>query len=360
MLSLTSEKLKRYKDLVLFIIKHANSQLLQASDEELVPETENNTEGEPEKFVKDLEALGPTFIKMGQLFSTRTDIFPPSYITALSRLQDNVEPFSFEEVENIVTEELGVRISKAFQEFYAEPIAAASLGQVHKAVTHDGKIVAVKVQRPGIRSIIINDLEALDDIASALDKHTKAGEKFAFGEILNEFRKTILKELDYRIEAQSLTRLNNSLKGYSNIIVPLPVDDYTTSKVLTMDFVKGTKITSISPLAKLEFDSTVLIEELFKAYLDQVLIDGFFHADPHPGNVFLTDDKRIALIDLGMTARVDPNMQESLLKLMLYISEGRGYEAAELSIDMSIKSDLSNREIFIREVSSFVSIAQDA
>ncbi|MFO7445760.1 MAG: AarF/UbiB family protein, partial [Ignavibacteriaceae bacterium] len=134
----------------------------------------------------------------------------------------------------------------------------------------------------------------------------------------------------------------------------------TTSKVLTMDFVKGTKITSISPLAKLEFDSTVLIEELFKAYLDQVLIDGFFHADPHPGNVFLTDDKRIALIDLGMTARVDPNMQENLLKLMLYISEGRGYEAAELSIDMSIKSDLSNREIFIREVSSFVSIAQDA
>src|SRR5690606_26713112 len=118
-------------------------------------------------------------------------------------------------------EELGVRISKAFQEFYAEPIAAASLGQVHKAVTHDGKTVAVKVQRPGIRSVIINDLEALDDIASALDKHTKAGEKFAFRDILNEFRKTILKELDYKTEAQNLKQLNGILADYNNLIVPL-------------------------------------------------------------------------------------------------------------------------------------------
>ncbi len=358
--SITGEKLKRYKDLTLFLIKHVNNDLVTAASDDIQTDESPEANGNPEEFAKDLEALGPTFIKIGQLLSTRPDFLPPAYLSALAKLQDKVEPFSFEEVEEIITNELGVRISKAFAEFNAEPIAAASLGQVHKAVTRDGRNVAVKIQRPNIRETIVNDLEALDDIAATVDKHTETGRKYEFREMLKEFRNTLLNELDYKLEAQNLKRLHENLKNYESIIIPLPVEGYTTSKVLTMDYVHGKKITALTPLAQIEIDGAYLAEELFKAYLDQVLVHGFFHADPHPGNVFLTDDKRIALIDLGMTARIEPALQEELIKLMLYVSEGRGYEAAGLSIEISTALEHADREKFIKDVSQFVTLARDA
>jgi len=358
--SITGEKLKRYKDLTLFLIKHVNNDLVTAASDDIQTDESPEANGNPEEFAKDLEALGPTFIKIGQLLSTRPDFLPPAYLSALAKLQDKVEPFSFEEVEEIITNELGVRISKAFAEFNAEPIAAASLGQVHKAVTRDGRNVAVKIQRPNIRETIVNDLEALDDIAATVDKHTETGRKYEFREMLKEFRNTLLNELDYKLEAQNLKRLHENLRNYESIIIPLPVEGYTTSKVLTMDYVHGKKITALTPLAQIEIDGAYLAEELFKAYLDQVLVHGFFHADPHPGNVFLTDDKRIALIDLGMTARIEPALQEELIKLMLYVSEGRGYEAAGLSIEISTALEHADREKFIKDVSQFVTLARDA
>src|SRR5690606_1043037 len=154
--SITGEKLKRYKDLTLFLIKHVNNDLVTAASDDIQTDETPEANGNPEEFAKDLEALGPTFIKIGQLLSTRPDFLPPAYLSALAKSQDKVEPFSFEEVEEIITNELGVRISKAFAEFNAEPIAAASLGQVHKAVTRDGRNVAVKIQRPNIRETIVN------------------------------------------------------------------------------------------------------------------------------------------------------------------------------------------------------------
>jgi predicted unusual protein kinase regulating ubiquinone biosynthesis (AarF/ABC1/UbiB family) len=333
------EKLKRYKDLALFLLKHANEGITSYKSSEIPIEDESDKDinGDPQKFAKDLEELGPTFIKLGQLLSTRPDFLPISYIEELTKLQDQIEPFSFKEVEEIVENEIGTRISKAFQEFSSEPIAAASLGQVHKALLRDGRPVAVKVQRPGIRRTILTDLETLEEIAATVDKHTSIGRQYAFQDVLQQFKQTILVELDYRQEAQNLIKLGNNLNNYENILIPQPINDYSTSRILTMDYIRGKKVTKLSPLARLEMDGGALAEDLFKAYLDQVLVDGFFHADPHPGNVFITDDHKIALIDLGMVAHIDPQMRENLMKLLLYISEGRGQEATQVSIKIGTK-----------------------
>src|SRR5207302_8525825 len=285
-----------------------------------------------DELADDLEKLGPTFVKLGQLLSTRVELMPRAYLEALTRLQDKVEPFGFEEVEKIVTAELGVRLSKAFLEFEATPIASASLGQVHRARLRDGRPVAVKVQRPNIREQMVDDLEALEEIAEFLDKHTELGKRYEFSRMLEELRKSLMRELDYRQEAHNLTVFREQMKSFDRLIVPAPITDYCTSRVLTMEYVPGKKITEMSPLARLEFDGEALAEQLFRAYLNQILVEGFFHADPHPGNVFITRDYRIALIDLGMVGRIMPRLQEDLLQLLLAISEGHGEDAAQIAI----------------------------
>ena len=309
---------------------------------------------------RDLEQLGPTFIKLAQLLSTRADILPHAYLEALARLQDNVAPFSFGEVEQIVAEELGVRLSKAFARFESKPVAAASLGQVHRAEMRDGRMVVVKVQRPGVRELIVKDLEALESIAEFLDTHTETGRRYEFQNILIELRKSLLRELDYRQEARNLTAFAENLKESENIIVPQPVEDFTTSRVLTMDYIQGKKVTALGPLARIDLDGCALAEDLFRAYLQQILVDGFFHADPHPGNVFLTDDRRIALIDLGMVGNITPSFQENLLQLLLAISEGRGDEAAERTIRMGEAKEDFDAITFKREVADLVTQHQGA
>lgn len=359
MFSLRPRRLKRYKDIAILAIKYGRKDLIQAADlDQALLEADirgkKSFEGKPEQLAYDLECLGPTFIKLGQLLSTRPDLLPQPYLSALSRLQDAVEPFAYEEVAAIVSRELGVRLSKAFQTFNPKPIAAASLGQVHLARLRDGRPVAVKVQRPGIRQIILDDFDALDEIASSIDHHTEIGRQYAFRDILDNFRKTLLRELDYRQEAENLITLGENLKDYERIVIPQPIHDYTSSRVLTMDYISGTKITSLSPLARLEHNTHELAEDLFKAYLDQVLVDGFFHADPHPGNVFITDDGKLALIDLGMVASIDPSVQENLLKLLLAISEGRGYDAARISMGIGIRLDNFDEAHFTRGIADVI------
>lgn len=364
-LVLNPDRIKRYKDILKLIIKYARKDFSTSTEFENRLSKENLENGQSVKeraanFASDLESLGPTFIKLGQLLSTRADFLPGEYLDALSRLQDKVEPFSFEEVENTIQSELNVRISKAFLEFEKEPIAAASLGQVHFAVLRNGKQAAVKVQRPNIVSIITKDLEALEEIANSLEDYTEAGKRYGVKNILHEFRKSLINELDYEQEADNLSKLGKNLSKYGRIIIPKPTLDYTSKRVLTMDFVTGTKVTKISPLTRLELDGRELAEELFEAYLDQVLADGFFHADPHPGNVFITGDKKLALIDLGMVASVDAETRENLLKLLLFISEGRGRDAAKLTLKMGVSTEDGNVEKYIQEVSSFISEYNDS
>jgi ubiquinone biosynthesis protein len=277
-----------------------------------------------------------------------------AYLEALTRLQDKVEPFGFEEVEKIVTAELGVRLSKAFLEFEATPIASASLGQVHLARLREGQPVAVKVQRPNIREQMVEDLEALEEIAAFLDQHTEFGKRYEFSRMLEELRKSLMRELDYRQEAHNLTVFRKQMNSFDRLIVPAPIIDYCTSRVLTMEYVPGKKITEMSALARLEFDGEALAEQLFHAYLNQILVEGFFHADPHPGNVFITPDYRIALIDLGMVGRIMPRLQEDLLQLLLAISEGHGEEAAEIAIKIGEPRHEFDRTEFRWRISEIV------
>lgn len=362
-LSLHPAHLKRYKDLFRLLVRHGGHDLVAHLDldERMLRDEPTQAEGHPEALAADLEALGPTYVKLGQMLSTRPDLLPEPYLEALRRLQDDVAPFPFEEAAQIIEEELGVRISKAFAELDPAPLAAASLGQVHRGRLRDGRPVVVKVQRPGIRKRILEDLDALGELADFADEHTETGRRYAFGDILDQFRKTILRELDYRQEAHNLTTLAANLAAYRRLLVPQPVPDYVSGRVLTMDYVEGTKITAVSPLARLDLDGSALAEELIKAYLDQVLVDGFFHADPHPGNVFLTDaapgsgaPRRLALLDLGMVARIDEKRQEQLLKLLLAVSQGHGREVAEMSIEMGKQLPHFDREAFIREIADLV------
>ncbi|HST52070.1 MAG TPA: AarF/ABC1/UbiB kinase family protein [Pyrinomonadaceae bacterium] len=356
-ISLKPEHLKRYKDIAVLLMKYGRADLVKSAGLDASIEGMQDVQVSPakmEELASDVEKLGPTFIKLAQLLSTRADLLPQPYIDALTRLQDNVGPFPFTEVEQIVSSELGVRISKAFSRFDSRPVAAASLGQVHRAALRDGREVVVKVQRPGIREEMSKDLDVLTDIADFLDSHTEAGRKFEFSSFLEEFRKSLLHELDYRLEARNLVAFNDNLREFDRIVVPSPVEDFTTSRVLTMDYISGKKVTALSPLAKLELDGYLLAEHLFQAYMQQILIDGFFHADPHPGNVFLTDDGRIALIDLGMVSRIGPRFQENLIQLLLAISEGHGDEAGEVTIKMGEPKPKFDEQGFRRSVADLV------
>jgi predicted unusual protein kinase regulating ubiquinone biosynthesis (AarF/ABC1/UbiB family) len=361
MTSLNPARLKRYKDIARLLLKYGRSDLVkQAALADVLPDPGGiEPEDEPsdaDGLARDLEALGPTFIKLGQVLSTRADLLPIAYLEALSRLQDRCEPFPYEDAERIVQEELGVRISKAFSRFEPVPLAAASLGQVHAAELRDGRAVAVKVQRPGIREEIVEDLAALDDIAGIMSERTDWGRRYDVAGVVTEFRRILLRELDYRLEANNMVSLRRNLAGIDRIVVPAPIDDYTTDRILTMDFIRGRKVTEISPLRSLELDSQPLADALFQAYLKQILVDGLFHADPHPGNVFLTDDDRIALLDLGMVSRVSPDMREKLLRLLLAVSEGRGDEAADLSVAIGEKmgGDGMDPQSFRREIVALV------
>ncbi|MEK6335006.1 MAG: AarF/UbiB family protein [Acidobacteriota bacterium] len=364
-LSLKPERLKRYKDIVALFIKYGRSDLVQQSDLDIGTGERDRAltptvEPKAEELANDLEKMGPTFIKLGQLLSTRADLLPEPYLEALARLQDHVEPFSAAEVEQIVASELGARISKLFAEFERDPTAAASLAQVHRARMRDGREVVVKVQRPNVRETIVEDLEALEEAAGFIDAHTEVGKRYEFGNLLVELRNSLLRELDFKREANNLIRLRTSLREFEHLVIPEPIEDFTTSRVLTMEFVPGRKITDVSPLRLVEIDGRMLSDELFRAYLKQILVDGFFHADPHPGNVFLTDDNKLALLDLGMVGHISGRFQQDLLRLLLAVSEGRGDEAFEAVFKMGEPKPGYNKTEHRQRVSSLVAQHADS
>ena len=334
-LSLKADHLRRYRDIAGLLLKYGRSDLIFNAGLAGGSDTpDGNGRDTGDALASDLEQLGPTFVKVGQLLSTRADLLPPDALRSLSRLQDDVEPFAFEDVERIVTEELGVRLSKAFSRFDRTPLAAASLGQVHRAALRDGREVAVKVQRPNVREQVLKDMETIEEVAGFLDQHTTTGRRVGLKRMAGELRASLLRELDYRLEAQNMIAIGANLSKFPHIVVPQPVQGYSTARVLTMNYISGQKITAVSPLVLAEASAPELAEELFRAYLHQVILDGLFHADPHPGNVLLTDDKRIALLDLGMVSRLSSDRQEEILQFLLAVADGRTEQAADLALQM--------------------------
>jgi ubiquinone biosynthesis protein len=358
-LSLKPSHLKRYRDIARLLYKYADDDVFNTAglDESLLLESERERtgpRGKAQEFAADLEKLGPTYIKLGQILSTRPDLLPPDYIQALSRLQDDVEPISYEDVEETIQEELGVRISKAFASFDERPLAAASLGQVHRATLRDGREVVVKVQRPGIRKTVFEDLESLGEIAELASKRSDVARRYAIDELLDEFRTALLRELDYRQETQNLVTMGEQLKStpLSSFRSRSPTTRRRASSRCSTS--KACRFRRSVLLKKLEIDGGLLADDLFRAYLDQVLTHGFFHADPHPGNLLVTPDGRIAMLDLGMVAHLGPDDREQLLKLLLHVVEGRGKDAADKALEMGRPLPDFDRSLFTARVEALV------
>ena len=366
---LKPRNLGAYRDLLVLFTKYGRKDFrLSVTTEDLIAPETPQTEIEPdvkaraEAFAKSLKEMGPTYVKFGQLLSTRPDIVPQEYVDALESLQDDLEPFSFADVERIVEEELGVRISKAFSHFEATPLAAASLGQVHYATLRDGREVVVKVQRPNVGEQVRKDLEVFTDIATELERHTDIGRKMGLVAAIDQARIAMLSELNYLQEARNTETLRRNLADFPEIYIPVVIHDLTSPRVLTTELVKGKKVSKLTPLALVEGDYAQLANVLTRAYLKQICVDGFWHSDPHPGNVFIREcegDPQIVLLDFGMVARISREFQDEVIKLLLAISSNRGAEVADACARMSEVGEKFDAVKFTRDISTVVAAVHD-
>lgn len=307
-----------------------------------------------EKLVQELQGMGPTYVKLGQLLSSRVDLLPVAYTEALRTLQDHAEPVPFDVVRQVAEEELGTRLSAVFIDVDPEPLGSASMAQVHRATLRDGRVVAAKVQRPGIRSQILDDMDVISELAATFDEHVGAARRAGLTAMVEEFRRAVLDELDYRHEAANLRMLAEVVGPYDRLVTPEPVEERSTARLLVMTMVEGTNVGSLGTTAVPAAEGEILVSQLFKAYLDQILVRGVYHADPHPGNVVLTFDRQLALLDLGMTGRLSPDLRDALVRMLAALGEGRGADVATALERAGERLDDFDRNGLQRDVSALV------
>ncbi len=268
-----------------------------------------------EKLIK----LGPTFIKIGQSMGTRADLLPLPYVKELGTLVDNVPPFPNDVAFARIEHELGKKINEVYAEFELEPVAAASLGQVYRARLHTGEEVAVKVQRPNLEATIKGDIVILKKVAKFAERFPQLNENADWAGMLREFDVTIHEEMDYAAEARNAERFKESFKSWSNIHVPKIYWNATTTRVMTMEFIHGTKVTDLEGQRRQNISPEKVNRLLIKTYLKQLLEDGFFHADPHPGNLLVMADGRLAFFDFGMVGRITPQLQAKMIDAFFHV-----------------------------------------
>jgi len=267
------------------------------------------------KFTDTAIDLGGLLIKLGQFFSSRVDILPQEYTAELAELQDAVKPVETGIIRRRIEQELSAPIDHVFSRFSDEPLAAASLGQVHRAQLPDGDEVAVKVLRPGIEDVVAVDLEALKLIMAFAKRYRRISNSVDLDQVYLEFRETVAEELDYVKEAKNAEKIKQMFADDERMYVPRIYWPHTTRKVLTMEFVEGLKINDFKSLDRLGLDRKAIADTLLSSYLQQVMVEGFFHADPHPGNILVENDGTLVLLDFGMVGRVDKKMKEDLIDL---------------------------------------------
>lgn len=278
--------------------------------------------------------LGPTFIKVGQLFSTRADIFPGEYVEELAKLQDKVPAFSYEQVEAIIEKELGKKIPELFHNFEPIPLAAASLGQVHKAILHTGESVVVKVQRPGLKKLFEIDLQILKGITRYFQNHPKWGRGRDWLGIYEECCRILWEEIDYLNEGRNADTFRRNFRGYDWVNVPRVYWRYATSRVLTLEYLPGIKISQYEALEAAGLDRKAIARQGAQAYLLQLLNSGFFHADPHPGNIAVSASGALIFYDFGMMGRIKANVREGLMQTLFGIAQKDGDRVVQSLIDL--------------------------
>lgn len=356
-MSLLPEKYDRYYRILKFVLKYWNSDLfiIEENDSLSIP---SKTVGEhlldptPEELVEDLKELGPTYVKLGQLLSTRPDLLPEPYLNALVELQDQVEFIPFEEVQQIFMEQTGRTSDQLYAHFEEMPIASASIGQVHLARLFTGEEVAVKVQRPNMDRQFAEDLDALMTLSEKAEEYIESARKFSIHDIVEEMKHILMQELDYEREAQNLELLKKHMKEFKSLKIPKVYIDYTTPKILTMEFIKGQKVTDFPKAQLHHLPKKEMVDDLIKGYLKQIIVDGFAHADPHPGNVHVTNDHQLALLDLGMVAQFSKYFQNKILLFMIALSDGDGDQVCNVLMEISEYEEEEFNESEFRKVVS--------
>ncbi|WP_406677585.1 ABC1 kinase family protein [Moorella sp. ACPs] len=286
-----------------------------------------------------LAELGPTFIKLGQILSTRPDLLPPEIIAELARLQDQVPPFPFAEVKQTVEKELGQPLEQLFHEFDPEPLAAASIGQVHRATLPEGDQVIVKVQRPGIAEQVRVDLEILFDLARLAQRHTAYGQIYDFTRMVEEFARSMEGEVDYTREGRHADRLRENLAGNAQVYIPAVYWDYTTVRVLTQEYVEAVKLNDLKEIDRRGYDRRRIAINLTGAIYQQIFVDGFFHGDPHPGNLAVLPGEVIVFMDFGLMGVLSEERQEQFINLMLGIIRRRSQDVLRTLLAMGVVPD---------------------
>ncbi|MCI0495872.1 AarF/ABC1/UbiB kinase family protein [candidate division KSB1 bacterium] len=301
-----------------------------------------------------LAELGPTFIKLGQVLSTRPDLIPLDFVKELEKLQDNVPPFPSHQAMQIVATELNKPVAELFLSFSEEPLAAASIAQVHRAVFPDGKAIVVKIQRPNIRTTIETDINILYDFAAIVEKYIPEAELYNPKAIVNEFAKTIRSELDFIREGRNIDRFRNYFKNDRTIYLPQVYWEYTTANVLTMEFIDGTKISDIDFSQRSDLNPKIIARNGAMATLKMIFEYGFFHADPHPGNIFVLKNNILAPIDFGMVGRLDEQTKNYLRSLLSAIVEKDIDRIIKIFIDAEVLDERNDTRSLRLDLNDFI------
>jgi ubiquinone biosynthesis protein len=300
-----------------------------------------------------LDELGPTFVKFGQLLSMRPDVLPPDIIAELRGLQDDVRPFPYEDVERAVQEELGQPIERLFVEFDREPLAAASIGQVHRAVLPNGHTVAVKVQRPGAPERIEADLGLLYQAARIVKERVRALDFVDVREVVDEFARAIRQELDYRLEGRNAEQLHRNFAGHPHVRVPRVYWSYTRARVLTLEFIDGTQLADIDQVGYSLEERKRLAEVIAEAWMTMIFRDGFFHGDPHPANILVIRPDVIGLVDFGLAGKLTEDDISKATRLFIDVANENVADLPKRLADLGVRYPKEREEEFRTEISDF-------
>ena len=299
---------------------------------------------------KTLQDLGPAFIKLGQVASSRRDLIPEQISLELAKLQDHVTAIPFDTVQDIVESELEGTLEDLFAQFNREPLAAASIGQVHVAELHTGEKVAIKVQRPDIRSTIEKDLAILRDLASYLEGNVEWAKSYRLIDMIDEFARSLKDELDYRVEARNCERIAKQFEDDTTIHIPAIYVNFSTGKVLTMEMIDGIKVNDFTQLDTKGYDRKVLAARIADSLLQQMFVAGFFHGDPHPGNIYILPGNVVSYLDFGMVGRLSEDMKYHFASLVIHLRSGDTTALLKTFSAMEILSEDTDLRSFKRDI----------